>query len=363
MKKLRLLLVCGAICGLTLVFAGCQEEIQSAEPPRAVRTVIATPVEIGDEISQTGEIQAHIETILGFRVAGRVATRDVEVGMNVVRGQVLATLDSSDIRSEVLMMEAEVNSATAADKLARSELNRQRTLFDKQFVARARVEEAEANWRAADAKLNATKTALHTAQNKMTYTELRAPDDAIVSAVSANAWQVVDAGQPIITLVSMHERDAVFNVSERIYTSAPPDARVEVTLASNPAIKVVGHVRDASPSPDPVTRTYRVRIALSNPPESMTLGATVKGRLILPGKTLIVLPASSLTNEGDKPAVFVVQPSTQELKRKTVTVARYTATQVLVESGIAEGDAVVTAGVSKLRPGQKVAYQAQQVGE
>lgn len=361
MKPLKTLLLCGYACSLALALAGCQEETQPAEPPRPVRTQIAKPATIDEQVAQTGEIQANVETNLGFRIGGRVATRTAGVGMSVVKGQVLATLDPNDVQNEVLTAEAEVKSAEATENLAKSELERQRTLFAKQFVARARVEEAEANWRAANAKLNVAKTALQTARNKLTYTELRAPDDAIVSAVSVNAGQVVDAGQSAFTLSSHHERDAVFNISERIYTGVPSDVQVEVALVSDPTIRVIGPVRDASPTADPATRTYRVRIALPDAPATMTLGATVTGRLILPGKALIILPASALTSEDGHPAVFVVQPSSQELVRKPVVVARYTTTQVLVESGLAEGDAVVTAGVSKLRPGQKVAYDGGEV--
>lgn len=363
MTPIKTLLLCGCACGLALAVAGCQEEQRSAEPPRPVRTVIAKPAAISEEVAQTGEIQANVETDLGFRIGGRVATRAAEVGMSVAKGQVLATLDPNDAQNEVLTAEAEVKSAEAAEGLARSELDRQRTLYKKQFVARARVEEAEANWRATNAKLNVAKTGLQTARNQLTYTELRAPDDAIVSAVAVNAGQVVDAGQPAIKLASTRERDAIFNVSERLYTSVPSDVQVEVALVSDPSIKVIGPVRDASPTADPVTRTYRVRIALPSAPAAMTLGATVTGRLILPGKSLIVLPASALTSEEGKPAVFVVQPSTQVLVRKPVMVARHTATQALVESGLTEGDAVVIAGVSKLRPGQKVAYDAGEVAK
>lgn len=363
MKPLKVLLSCSLAYCLSLALTGCQQETPSAESPRPVRTVIAKPAAIGEEVAQTGEVQPNVETNLGFRIGGRVSTRTAEVGMHVAKGQVLVTLDPNDVQNEVLTAEAEVKSAEASEGLAKSEFDRQRTLFKKQFVARARVEEAEANWRAANAKLNVARAGLQTARNKLTYTELRAPDDAIVSAVAVNVGQVVDAGQPAIKLSSTQARDAVFNVSERIYTSAPPDSQVEVALVSDPAIKVTGPIRDASPTADPATRTYRVRIALPDAPEAMTLGATVTGRLVLPGKALIVIPASALTSEGGSPAVFVVKTSTQELVRKPVSVARYTATQALVEFGLTEGDAVVTAGVSKLRPGQKVVFDAGEVAK
>ena len=360
---LKTLLLCGCALGLSFAIAGCQEEKRAAEPPRPVRTVIAKPATVGEEVAQTGEVQANVETELGFRLGGRVATRTVQVGMEVERGQVLATLDPSDVQNEVRAAEADVRSAEAAEEVARSALERQRILFEKQIVARARIEEFEANWRTANARLNGAKTGLQTARNKLTYTELRAPDAGIVSAALVNAGQVVNAGQPVVKLSSTRERDAVFNVSERLYTTVPSDVQVEVALVSDPSVKVIGPVRDASPTADPATRTYRVRIALTDAPPAMNLGATVTGRVVLPGKPLIVIPSSALTSEDGKPAVFVVQPATQELARKPIVVARHTATQALVESGLAEGDAVVTAGVSKLRAGQKVAYDAAEAGK
>jgi RND family efflux transporter MFP subunit len=359
MKRLKAILSSGCVGSLLLILLGCQDETQVvAEPPRPVRTEIAKASSVGEEVAQTGEIQANTETNLGFRIGGRVATRTVEVGMSVTKGQLLATLDPHDAENEVLSAEAEVKSAEATEGLARSELERQRALFMKDFVARARVDEAEANWRAANARLNVAKTGLKTARNRLTYTELRAPDDATVSAVTVNPGQVVDAGQPAVKLASTHERDAVFNVSERIYTRVPSDVQVEVALVSDPSIRVIGSIRDASPTADPATRTYRVRIALPNAPDAMTLGATVTGRLIQPGVPLFALPASALTSQDGKPAVFVVEPTSHVLIRKSVVVARYTAAQVLIESGLNEGEAVVTAGVSKLRPGQKIAYKA-----
>lgn len=353
----RMMLLCGA-ASLALAVAGCKKEEQKAEAPRPVRTVIAKPAVIGDEVSVTGEIQPHIETDLGFKIAGRVATRTAEVGVTVRKGQLLATLDPKDVRNEIRSAEADLRSAEASEALAKQALDRQRTLFEKDVVARARVEEVEAQWRTANARTKSAQAALEIAGNKLADTELRAPDDGIVTLIAINSGQVVNAGQPAIKLASIREPDAVFNISERLYTTTPDDARIEVALLSNPAIKVAGRFRDASPAADPVTRTYRVRIALPNAPQEMTLGATVTGSISSTGKPLIVLPASAITSDDGKPAVYVLQPSTQLLARKPIVVARYTTEQVLVSSGLEDGAIVVTAGVSKLRPGQKVAYSA-----
>lgn len=358
---LKRLLLCGCACGLALAVAGCGEEKKAqAEPPRPVRTLVAKSGLVSEEVVQTGDIQPHTETDLGFRIDGRVATRSAEVGMTVSKDQLLATLDRRDIENELRSAEAEVTRADAAESLAKSGLERQRTLFEKQIVARVRVEEAETAWREANARAQSAQSALQIARNKLGYAELRAPYDGVVTAVAINGGQVVSAGQAAIKLASVRELDAVFNVSERLYLAAPEDVKIAVALASNPSVKTIGALRDANPSADPVTRTYRVRFSLPDAPPEMTLGAAVTGHVLISGKPLFVLPASALTDDNGKPAVFIVMPVNRVLVRRPVTVARYRATEVLVDSGLVVGDAVVTAGVSKLRPGQKVAFDGKQ---
>jgi RND family efflux transporter MFP subunit len=355
-RRLRLMLSCGGALMALAALGGCQEREHKAERPRPVRTVVAKAAPIGEEVAQTGEVQPHVETDLGFRIEGRVATRLAEVGRAVKKGELLATLYPDDVRNEVQAAEADLRSAEAAEILAKSGLDRQRILFEKQIAALARVEEVEANWRSANARRIAVRSNLENARNKLAYTELRAPDDGIVSAVGVNAGQVVNAGQMAVRLASTRERDAVFSVSERLINAAPEDARVEVSLASNPEVKIVGPIRDVSPTADATTRTYRVRIALPDAPPAMAFGATVTGRIVIPGAPLIALPASAMTGEAGHPAVFVVDPARRELVRRPVEVARYGSAQLMVASGLADGDHVVTAGVSKLRPGQKVAF-------
>jgi multidrug efflux pump subunit AcrA (membrane-fusion protein) len=72
------MLLCGCVIGLTLTLSACgEDEKVQLEPPRSVRTVIAKPSVVDQEVVQTGEIEAHVETDLGFRIDGRVTTRNV----------------------------------------------------------------------------------------------------------------------------------------------------------------------------------------------------------------------------------------------------------------------------------------------
>lgn len=345
-----------ALVGILVLatLAGCSPEEAVVEKPRPVRTLTVSPVADGEELVQTGEIQPRYETAHGFRINGRIASRLVDVGARVKAGQTIATLDDQDVLNELRAADADMRSATAAEDLAKVALDRQQALFAKDIVAKARVDEADANWQSARSRREAASATLANARNKLAYTKLTAESDGIITSIGANAGQVVAAGQMVALLASTDEREAVFNVSEKLVREAPRDLQVKVSLSTNAAISVVGAVREISPTADPVTRTFRVRISLPGAPADMAFGATVTGRVILPTGLMIAVPAASITNEGDKPAVYVVDPATGLLVRKLVMVARYTTDIAYITAGLGNGDIVMTAGVAKLRPGQKV---------
>ncbi|WP_366927212.1 efflux RND transporter periplasmic adaptor subunit [Dickeya dadantii] len=305
-------------------------------------------------LSQVGEIRPAEETALGFRLDGRVVSRAVDVGTVVKAGEVIATLDTRDSENQLQSAKADLTRAAASERLAEQNLNRMKQLAPNGAIARSQLDEAQSNWASAVSVRESAQASVKSAQDRLEYTRLSAPVAGVITAVSANPGQVVNAGQEVVRLATFAGRGAVFNVSERLITSGLTDPLVTVSLLSNPAIKTQGHVRDVSPLADAETRTWRVRVSLIEPPKEMVLGATVQGEVTLPGGTAIALPASALTRQGDNPAVFVVDPQTQTLRLQPITLRHYSDSQIVVADGLSTGDKVVTAGVSKLRAGEKV---------
>jgi RND family efflux transporter MFP subunit len=158
----------------------------------------------------------------------------------------------------------------------------------------------------------------------------------------------------IIRLARQSGRDGVFDVSAQILRSIPADAKIEVRLADDAAVKAVGRVRTVAPQADPTTRTFEVKVGLTDPPEAMRLGATVNGQVELDTLTAIEIPASALTKTNRQPAVWVVNAMDQSVSLRNVEVARFDPTSVLISEGLDVGDVVVTAGVQALHPGQKI---------
>ncbi|WP_232486451.1 efflux RND transporter periplasmic adaptor subunit [Dickeya dianthicola] len=338
------------------MLSGCNDAGReaAAAPLRPVRTVTVAPSVAGEVLSQTGEIRPTEETALGFRLDGRVVSRAVDVGAVVKQGEVIATLDARDSENQLQSAKADLARAAASERLAEQNLKRMKQLAPNGAIARSQLDEAQSNWSSAVSVRESAQASVNSEQDRLGYTRLSAPIAGVITAVSANPGQVVNAGQEVVRLATFAGRDAVFNVSERLIASGLNDPLVTVSLLSNPAIKTQGHVRDVSPLADAQTRTWRVRISLVEPPPEMVLGATVQGEVTLPGGNVINLPASALTRQGGRPAVFVVDPQTQTLRLQPITLRHYSDSQMVVADGLAAGDKVATAGVSKLRAGEKV---------
>ncbi|ESW61844.1 MAG: hypothetical protein Q27BPR15_04310 [Rhodobacter sp. CACIA14H1] len=342
--------------GLVAVVAlgACTEEEETPEPLRAVRSVVATAADEVQQVTQTGEIVARRDVPLAFKLGGRLLTRPVEAGAVVKAGDLLATIDPRDLENQLRIAEAEVEAATAGESVARTHVERQRQLASRDIVSKAAVEAAEADWQAALARVEASKAQLAAARDQLSYAELRAPEGGTVIAIAAQPGEVVAAGQPVLRIAAGGEREAAFNISEKLVAGAQAGLPVGISLVSDPQVTADGILREISPAADPVTRTYRVLVSLKDAPERMGFGATVEGTVAISSPGLMAFPAAALTNEGDLPAVFVVEEGTGLLKRKPVTIARYEQDRFLVTEGIEAGDRVVTAGVSKLRPDQAV---------
>lgn len=342
---------------IVIVLTGCGEKAHKQAPfIRPVRTFTAPPPVASGSLIQTGEIRAHEEVTLGFRLDGRILTRQAQVGDHVIAGQVLATQESETSRNQLSSAQADLNSARAAEQVAALNLRRMQLLMPSGAIARSQLDSAQADWQAARAKRQSSEDTFKNAQENVSWTKLTAPADGVITQVSASAGQVVSAGQSVITLASGSLRDAVFDVADPQSVPQQADSLFTISLLSVPSVVAQGHFRDVSPQADPQTRTWRLRINLDNPPSAMALGASVQLTLNASGPRLIALPASALTRSGDKPAVFVVDEKTLTLHLRPVTVGRYSTSEIFLSAGVQPGERVVIAGVSKLRVGEKVMH-------
>src|SRR5262247_2290316 len=269
-----------ALLGLPILLVACQPEAETAAPaPRPVRTVTTEKRAAGVPVTLTGRIEAEDEVALAFRISGRLLDNDRMLGDRLEPGQVAARLESQNERNALRAAQANLAAAEGQLTQARNHFERQDTLLKQgQQTAQSQVDAAEAQLKAA--------------HDMVSFTELRADAPGVVTAVGPRAGEVVQAGQMIIRLARKDGRDAVFDVPAQLLRSAPSDPQITVSLTNDPSVTARGRVREVAPQANPATRTFEVKVGLTDPPPAMKLGATVNGRMETEAFPVIEIPAT-----------------------------------------------------------------------
>lgn len=329
-----------------------------APPPAPdIRPVLAERVgahDAGAGVRYAGEVRARHETDLAFRVAGRVARRMVESGTRVRAGQTLATLDPSDYALAARAARSQLAAAQAEAKLAHEDLKRFAELRVRNFIAQAELDRRRAASDAADARVHALRAEAARQDNQTGYTRLTAPHAGVVTEVRFEAGQVVAAGQPVARLARTGAREVSIDVPENALETLRGATALKVRLWSAPEQAYAGRLRELAPVADPATRTYAARIAMDAPDEAAKLGMTATVELVLGAAPVLSVPQGALFQGNGRPKVWVVDVKAGTVAARAVELGALEGGRAAVLSGLAAGEWVVTAGVHKLAPGQRV---------
>lgn len=330
------------VASLALLLAGgCSKPEEPAQPLRTVRVMKVEAAAVSGSLTFPGEVRARYESRLGFRLGGKLVERRVDVGAVVRKGQVLARLDAQD--ASLNAAQAEANRA-----LAEAEAKRYRDLRAKNFVSQAVL----------DAKETALKTAqaqAGMARNQAAYTTLIADRDGVVTAIEAEAGQVVAAGQTVVRVAEGGEREIVIAVPESEVEKVRAATGFEVSLNSVPGRSWQGRLRELAPGADAATRTFAARISVEEADESVRLGMSAGVRVSAgAGDKALRLPLSAFFTRNDQANVWLVDPGTQTVRLTPVATDGVVGNEMRVKSGLEVGMLVVTAGANLLEEGQKV---------
>ncbi|MCU4180023.1 efflux RND transporter periplasmic adaptor subunit [Bosea sp. BH3] len=341
-----------ALLGAALGSCGNEPAPQSEGRPVGVVTVEAG--QFSDDIQLSGEIQAKKDLGLGFRIAGRVLERPVNVGDRVNAGQIIARLEPALEQNALTAAKAALAAARGEVDTARRTFERQERLMSEGFTTRPRFDQAQRAQETAQAVLENAEAQVELARDRLGFTELRTDVAGVVTARQIEPGEVVQPGQIVVQIARDDDRDAVFNVPATVLDTHLSDARIRVALADAPSVTAYGTVREVAPQADPVTRTFAVRVGLQNPPEAMRLGSTVVGTIELTTAAIISVPASALTQQGLSPAVWIVEPGKSTVSLRSVDVLRFDPGKVILAQGLEPGETIVSAGIQALHPGQRV---------
>ena len=344
----------GVLALLSLVTA-CSQPEPPPEPVRAVKLLTVGASELQTVQEYAGEVRAGVESRLGFRVAGKLVERPVQLGQRVQAGQVLAQIDPQDYQLSAAAARAQVAAAQTQYDLAAADYQRYGKLREQNFISGAELERRETTLKAARSSLQQAQAQAQAQGNQAQYTRLQADASGVVTGIDAEPGQVLAAGTPVVRLAHDGARDVVIAVPEDKVTRLQPGQPVQVRAWST-GESLPGTVREVAASADPVTRTFTVKVKI-DPASAPPLGSTVHvvpQALAAKGAQAIKLPTTALRQEGQATAVWVYEADKGAVRSQVVQVATADGNDAVIVGGLTPGMRVVSTGVHVLTPGQKV---------
>src|SRR6266704_4011682 len=369
MKKSRLMVLAGVLIAASgaAVFATLvipAQEASAARDPRQeppmVSLVTAARV-TGSERGFTGTIGARVESNLGFRVAGKMVERLVNVGQQAKAGQPLMRIDETDLRLALTARRNAVTAARASVVQTDADERRYANLVSDGWTPRQRYEQAKAASDTANAQLAAAEAEAQVAENQATYSVLVADADGTVIQTLGEPGQVVSAGQTVVRLAQAGPREAVVALPETIRPVIGSVAEASVYGADGR--RYTAHLRQLSDSADAQTRTYEARYVLDGDAAAAPLGATVTVRLASQAsQPEIQVPLGAVLDDGRKTGVWVLDRATSTVHFRPVKLVRMSS-ETAVISGLSSGDPIVSLGADLLKEGARVRTASESGGK
>ncbi|WP_038361992.1 efflux RND transporter periplasmic adaptor subunit [Bosea sp. UNC402CLCol] len=355
-RALVLLSTAAVVCAL----AGCNAEGDATKAktvPRPVLSVVVKPQEDQD-VGFAGTIQPRFQTDRGFRVLGRLISRQVDIGDVVAPGQALAQIDPQLLDLTVRGSEADLAKAQAQLANASAAEARISTLFAKQIANQADLDTAKQSLEAASAGVKQAQASLDKAREQRGYAALTADEAGVVTSVNAEVGQMVTAGQKVMTIARTDIREAVVDIPDATARSLRQGEPFAIRLQADPSVTATGKLREIGPQADAATRTRRVKITLDQSVDAFRLGATVTVLPTMPAAAQAVfdIPAAALLERDGKTFVWLLDPGTGTVRSFAVEVAERINGKARIVGQLTAGARIVVAGVNSLSEGQSVKF-------
>jgi len=342
-----------SLCFLTLL-TGCNDEneVKTFTPelwnisilPISTRSVPINYKSIGTVVS---------DQRIGVSSRSTGYIRDILVleGNKVTKGQVLVALDSSEVDGAIEQAKSAVNSAKLAIKDADIDVQRYNDLFKRGSVSENQMRKTQLYRDRASDQLLEAETSLSVAKSQRKYIKISSEINGIVVERHLRNGDLATPGKPILTIESSQGLFFDTYVAESQIKNIKKGAKVNVYIdALNQEIE--GFVARVIPAGDPVTRRYKVKIALSNY-EGLLSGMFGRVNIVLGSKESIVIPQSSVIERGGLLGVFVVN-NNNEARFRWLQLGSHYLNDIEVRAGLIAGEKIILAANPEINEGDIV---------
>ena len=297
-------------------------------------------------IGAEGVVEAVRQTTLGAQVAGRIVAFDAKAGDTVRAGQVLVRIDARTADQAVAAGRSQIAEAEANLANAKRKFERNRDLVAQKFVSQAALDQAEAEYKAAQAQLAAITANAGQAIAAQSFTTVTAPYAGVVGATLAELGDMAQPGRPLVTVFDPRELRVTATLPQAALPKVRLDApiRIEIPALGRSLTAVKATV---IPLADARTHTSRVRLDLPAT-EGVLPGQFARARFVVATTRVLAIPATALVRRGEVTAVYVIDGEGRAQLR-----------QVRAGEAVGEGQVEILSGLSA---GERIAANAIQAG-
>lgn len=355
----RLLAV--AVSAAALFLTACGGPSQAEDSP-AIIPVTVSPENIQvlvPELLRTGptlsgDLSPEREAVIRAELGGSITSVRVEAGEAVQPGQVLATIDAAVVEDQFRSARSAVTSAENTFQVAQRELDRSHRLLQGGAIADRDVELAERSLFAAEAQLESARAGLAAAGKQLDKTRLRAPFAGVVSERTVSVGDIVQAGNPLFTVVDPRSMRLEASVPVSALSQVRVGATVDFSVSGYDGDRFSGRIERINPTVDPGTRQVRLTVSIPNTGSALVAGLFAKGRVQVQEKKALAVPVSALDLRGPTPTVRRIRLGKVEVVAVGLGLRDEVAEVVEVLSGLAQGDTLLLAGAQGLPAGAAV---------
>ena len=375
----------GALAAIALLsLSACSGGKNAVAPPALV---VALPVHPdsgaaagGGAIRYPVEVAARYSNPMSFRVPGKLIERKVRIGDTVKKGEIVAQLDPIDAQRQAASAKATLDAAEHRLLFAKQQLDRDSAQSEQNLIAANQLEQTQDAYSAAQAGREQAAAQWVVARNNLEYNTLIADHDGVITSENADTGQVVSAGQAVYGLAWSGDIDVTLDAAASDLGRIAVGQAASVTFPALPGRRFDARVREITPAADPQSRTYRVKLTLTQPGQVVRLGMTgdatlspvaVGGAAGAGGgvgggagagaaagvgaiEVSFTLPTTAIFHQGNAPAVWVINSGTSTLELRPVTVRSYSDHSTTISGGLKDGESVVLAGVHTVYAGEHV---------
>ncbi|MBW2494164.1 MAG: efflux RND transporter periplasmic adaptor subunit [Deltaproteobacteria bacterium] len=330
-----------ALCALfALAAAGCNSDALDAmqeAPPSIVEIARVESRLFSERVQAVGQLAAAESVVVRPEVSGIVESIEFQEGQRVSKGDVLIVLRSEEQRAA--LREAEANRVLAADVFERTE-----KLSKVKVSAVSELTQARAKVAAAEAVVDLARVDLER-------TRVLAPFDGALGARSVSPGDWVDVGANLVQIDAVDRLQLQFSLPENAIALAEPGLEVTARVAAYPDERFSGVVYFVSPALDRESRRLALKAWVPNDEGRLRPGMFARVELeVERTEQAVVIPESAVANDATGSYVWKVNPESLA-ERAAVELGTRRDGQVVIVSGLAAGDTIVTSGTHKVYEG------------